>query len=124
MTATETAGGQAPAPPAARLQAARRMLGEACAEQDPELRYGCAYLAALHAAAALTAPRDPGGDPAGRDGPGNLWERVAVSPLAGWAVPFAARGRARPAGPRQADSLVRDAEAFITAVEQHLSAPA
>jgi hypothetical protein len=124
MTATEASGNGVLAFTATHLESARRVLCEARAEPDPEVRYGCAYLAALRAASALAASQARGGRPPGCGGPGNLWERLAATgpPLSAWAVSFAARGRARPAGPTQADTLIRDAESFIALVEQRLAA--
>jgi HEPN superfamily protein len=97
-----------------------------CAE-----RYVTAHLAALRAAAAVLAVRSR---PGGRGGPRSVWEilpRVAPE-LGEWASFFASTasrraaieaGRTDVVSPREADDLLRDAEAFHHLVESSLGLP-
>jgi len=133
-------GAQPPAPPirpsalpasAARLlTSARRALAEAGTASDALERYAFAHLAALRAAAALLAHRARPG--AGRSRrPTSVWTLlVAVAPeLEPWAMYFAAGASKRAAAEagmrgsvttREADDLVRDAEAFVAVIETAL----
>ena len=124
-------------PAGALLDLARRGLVEACAATTPGERYACAHLAALRVAAAVLACRArPAAGPSstGRRGrPTSAWVLLAsVAPeLAEWAAFFAAgatkRANAEAGLPsvtaREADDLVRDAEAFLVMVEVSLDLP-
>ena len=105
-----------------------RGLEEARETASPGQRYALAHLAALRAAAAVLASRARLG---GRDRPTSAWVLLAkVAPeLSEWAQFFAAGARKRAAAeaglagvvtPREADDLLRDAEAFLSTVE-HLA---
>jgi hypothetical protein len=120
-----------PVPAAALTLIDRSTTGllQACAARKAGERYVAAHLAALRAAAAVLAVRGR----RGRGGLRSVWEllpRVAPE-LVEWAAFFAATaerraavesGRAR-AGVREADDLLRDAEAFQHAVEALLGLP-
>ncbi len=127
-----------PLPAGALLGLARRGLGEAAAAATPGERYAAAHLAALRVAAAVLAcrarPADVPGAPARRARPTSAWVLLAgVAPeLAEWAAFFAAgatkRANAEAGLPsavtsREADDLLRDAEAFLTMVEGSLALP-
>ncbi|MBC7372856.1 MAG: chromosome segregation protein SMC [Frankiales bacterium] len=117
------------------LTLARRGLLEACAAATPGERYAAAHLAALRVAAAVLACRArPATGPARRTRPTSAWVLLAtVAPeLAEWAEFFAAgatkRANAEAGLPtavtaREADDLVRDAEAFLVMVEGSLGLP-
>ncbi|MBV9486842.1 MAG: hypothetical protein JO246_12375 [Frankiaceae bacterium] len=118
-------------PGAVRLLAgARRALGEAAATPDALERYAFAHLAALRAAAALLADRARPAD-ARRRRPTSVWtllERVAPE-MQQWAGFFAAGADKRAAAEaglrsavtrREADDLMRDADAFVALVETSL----
>ena len=117
------------------LTLARRGLLEACAAATPGERYAAAHLAALRVAAAVLACRArPVTGPARRTRPTSAWVLLAtVAPeLAEWAEFFAAgatkRANAEAGLPtavtaREADDLVRDAEAFLVMVESSLGLP-
>ena len=104
-------------------------LSEAMAATEVPVRYACAHVAALRAAAALLAAR---AHPAPRRRPQkNAWVLLAeVAPeLAEWARFFAAgaakraaaeAGSTRAVSEREADDLVRDADRFLAVVEQAL----
>jgi len=108
-------------------------LAAAHAATTPAERYVAAHLAALRAAAAVLAVR--GRPSRGRRGRTlNVWEllpRVAPE-LAEWAVVFSASasrraaveaGRVEVVNARDADDLLRDAEAFAVVVAEILGVP-
>lgn len=113
------------------LVLARRGLVEAGAATTPGERYAAAHLAALRVAAAVLACRArPTSGPAAarRSRPTSAWVLLAaVAPELGeWAGFFAAGARKRAAAEaglpsavtaREADDLVREAEAFLVMVE-------
>ena len=129
------------------LALARRGLLEACGAPTPGERYAAAHLAALRVAAAVLAcrarpvTRTRAGTATGtatgtarRSRPTSAWVLLAsVAPeLAEWAVFFAAGAGKRAAAEaglptavtaREADDLVRDAEAFLVMVEGSLDLP-
>jgi hypothetical protein len=105
-------------------------LSEAVYAADIPTRYACAHVAALRAAAALLAARARP-TPSRRRPQKNAWVLLAeVAPeLAEWATFFAAgaakraaaeAGSTRAVTEREADDLVRDADRFLTLVEQAL----
>ncbi len=103
---------------------------QACAARTAGERYVAAHLAALRAGAAVLAVRGRGS----RGGPRSVWDllpRVAPE-LTEWATFFAATahrrsaieaGRVGAVTAREADDLLRDAEAFQHAVEAVLGMP-
>lgn len=112
------------------LARAEESLQEALSSADVPHRYASAHVAALRAAAALLAAR---AKPAtGRRRPQrNAWILLAeVAPeLSEWASFFAAgaakraaaeAGSTRAVTEREADDLVRDADRFLTVIEQVL----
>jgi hypothetical protein len=114
------------------LAHAHTCLLEASAAVRPADRYAAAHLAALRTAAAVLAAR--AGDDRTRRGPRNAWVLLArVAPELGeWADFFAAAARRRalaqsgaPGGisPREADDLLRDAEAFLCVATRMLGLP-
>lgn len=111
--------------------AAARSLLDAAVATRPEEAYAAAHLAALRTAAALLAA-DP--VPTGRGGPRSAWELLAtrVPELAEWAAFFAAGAGKRAAAQagvrgavtrRDADDLVRDAQAFLDLATTRLGLP-
>ena len=116
------------------LALSRRGLVEAAGAATPAERYATAHLAALRAAAAVLACRArPGGARRGR--PTSAWVLLAdVAPeLAEWAAFFAAGAAKRAAAEagiasavtaREADDLLRDAEAFLGAATSAAGLPA
>jgi hypothetical protein len=115
------------------LARAAESLQEAVVASDVPSRYACAHVAALRAAAALLAARArPAGSPGARRRPQkNAWVLLAeVAPeLTEWATFFAAgaakraaaeAGSTRAVTEREADDLVRDADRFLSVVEQAL----
>jgi SAV_6107-like HEPN len=116
-----------PLSPAARvlLERSRAGLLAAAASRTCSERYQAAHMAALRAAAAVLAVR---GRPGSRGGPRSVWEvlpRIAPE-MREWAAFFAATatrraaveaGRGDAVTPREADDLLRDAEAFHHVVE-------
>lgn len=111
------------------LAAGRRSLAAAALAPTPAGRFVAAHLAALRCAAAVlaAAPRSEP-PPARRRAPRSVWAMLpAVAPqLAEWAAYFAAGAGKRAAAEaglphavsqRDADDLLRDAEAFLAAVE-------
>jgi hypothetical protein len=105
------------------LGSAARGLLEAHAAPDPGRRYASAHLAALRAAAAVLAAR---AHPVRRGRIRSVWvllPRVAPA-MQEWAVFFSAGATKRAAADaglqvvsqREADDLVRDAEAFLVQV--------
>jgi hypothetical protein len=112
------------------LTGGRRVLAEAVATADPLERYAFAHLAALRAAAALLADRARPTTGRSRR-PTSVWTLlVGVAPeMEPWAVFFAAGANKRAAAEaglrgavtaREADDLVRDAEAFVALIETAL----
>jgi hypothetical protein len=114
-----------PLPSQARelLGSSARGLLEAYATPEPTRRYAAAHLAALRAAAAVLAAR---AHPVGRGRIRSVWAllpRVAPQ-LQEWSVFFAANAAKRAAADaglpvvsqREADDLLRDAEAFLLMV--------
>lgn len=115
------------------LALARRGLAEAAGAATPAERYAAAHLAALRAGAAVLAARARPdiGAPARRRGPRSVWDLVpAVVPtLAEWSAFFAAGAGKRAAAEarlpgaitrRDADDLLRDAEAFLGLITELL----
>jgi hypothetical protein len=115
-----------------QLRAARQGLAEAAEASVPAMRYVAAHLAALRAAAAILAGS---AEPAGRRrGVRSVWSLLPeVAPaLREWAAFFAAGAGKRAAAeaglPRavtahEADDLLRDAETFVSLVEEVLGLP-
>lgn len=110
------------------LIAARRGLLEATLADTPAARYAAAHLAALRAAAAILAARAR--PTARRSGPRSVWlllPRVAPE-LTEWAQFFAAGSAKRSlaaagvavVSAREADDLLRDAQAFCDLVANAL----
>ena len=105
------------------LGSSARGLIEAYATPDPARRYATAHLAALRAAAAVLAAR---AHPVRRGGIRSVWILLpGVAPqLQEWAAFFAGGAGKRAAADaglhvvsqREADDLVRDAEAFLVQV--------
>ena len=131
MSATTLA--RPPVSTAARmlLERSRAGLLQALDARSPGERYVTSHLAALRAAASVLAVRSR---PGGRGGPRSVWEvlpRVAPE-LGEWASFFASTasrraaieaGRTDVVSPREADDLLRDAEAFHHLVESALGLP-
>jgi hypothetical protein len=119
--------------PAAQMLLDRSRAGllQSCVARTRGERYVAAHLAALRAAAAVLAVR---GRPGPRGGPRSMWEilpRIAPD-LAEWAAFFAATASRRAAveagrggniTARDADDLLREAEAFHQLVESILGLP-
>lgn len=112
------------------LGRAERALLEAAGNADDVTRYAGAHVAALRTAAAVLAVRTRP-HPRGERNAWVLLTRVAPE-LAEWAAFFAAGAPKRAAAEagltaavttREADDLVRDAEAFLRVVEQLLDLP-
>jgi hypothetical protein len=112
------------------LMSARRSLTEASIAASAGERYAAAHLAALRAAAAVLAAS---GSPSKRSRVRSVWvvlPQVAAE-FAEWAAFFAAgagkRAKAEAGLPcvssREADDLLRDAEAFVARVAQYLGVP-
>ncbi|GGL96607.1 MULTISPECIES: SAV_6107 family HEPN domain-containing protein [Micromonospora] len=112
------------------LAVARRGLTEAAQTRPDGLRYAAAHLAALRAAAALLAARARP-SPARRNRVTSVWVLLGtVAPeLDEWARFFASAAGKRAAAEagiprvvnaREADDLLRAAEAFVTVVETAL----
>jgi HEPN superfamily protein len=114
------------------LARAAESLHDAVAAPDVPTRYARAHVAALRAAAALLAARARPAASGGRRRPQkNAWVLLAeVAPeLTEWATFFAAgaakraaaeAGSTRAVTEREADDLVRDADRFLSVVEQAL----
>ncbi|MDL4771129.1 MULTISPECIES: SAV_6107 family HEPN domain-containing protein [Thermomonosporaceae] len=113
-----------------QLHAARTGLAEAAEATSPAVRYVCAHLAALRAAAAVLASKEPL-ETHRRGRPRSVWVLLpeAEPALREWAAFFAAGADKRAAAeaglPRavtgpEADELLRDAEVFVTLVEDTL----
>ena len=122
-----------PLSPAARvlLDRSRAGLLHAAAARTCSERYLAAHMAALRAAAAVLAVK---GRPGSRGGPRSVWEVLPrIAPEMGeWAAFFAATASRRAAveagrgdviTPREADDLLRDAEAFHHLVEASFGLP-
>jgi len=122
-----------PVSTAARMLMERSRAGllQACAARSPGERYVTAHLAAIRAAAAVLAVRSR---PGGRGGPRSVWEVLPrLAPEMGeWASFFASTasrraaieaGRVDVVTTRDADDLLRDAEAFHHLVESSLGLP-
>ena len=131
MTATTLA--RPPLSPAARvlLDRSRAGLLHAAAARTCSERYLAAHMAALRAAAAVLAVK---GRPGSRGGPRSVWEVLPrIAPEMGeWAAFFAATasrraaveaGRGDAITAREADDLLRDAEAFHHLVEASFGLP-
>ena len=122
-----------PLSPAARvlLDRSRAGLLHAAAARTCSERYIAAHMAALRAAAAVLAVK---GRPGSRGGPRSVWEVLPrIAPEMGeWASFFAATasrraaveaGRGDAITAREADDLLRDAEAFHHVVEASFGLP-
>jgi SAV_6107-like HEPN len=130
VTATLT---RPPLSPSARvlLERSRAGLLAAAASRTCSERYLAAHMAALRSAAAVLAAR---GRPGARGGPRSVWEVLPrIAPEMGeWASFFAATasrraaieaGRGEMITAREADDLLRDAEAFHHVVEASFGLP-
>jgi len=113
------------------LASARRSLAEAGLAATPGERYVAAHLTALRAAAAILANRST---PASRRSRvRSVWALLprAAAEFSEWAEFFALTARKRAGveagldcvSVREADDLVRDAEAFLARVTAHLGVP-
>ncbi|MFV2176386.1 SAV_6107 family HEPN domain-containing protein [Actinomadura sp. LOL_011] len=113
-----------------QLQAARTGLAEAAEATTPAVRYVCAHLAALRAAAAVLASREPV-ETHRRGRPRSVWVLLpeAEPALREWAAFFAAGADKRAAAEaglpravtvREAEGLLHDAEIFVSLVEDSL----
>jgi hypothetical protein len=113
-----------------QLHAARMGLAEAAESQSPAIRYVCAHLAALRAAAAVLAAHEPLATHR-RGRPRSVWVLLpeAEPSLREWAAFFAAgadkraaaeAGLPRAVTPREAEDLLHDAEVFVQIVEDAL----
>jgi hypothetical protein len=112
------------------LMSARRSLTEASIATSAGERYAAAHLAALRAAAAVLATSSR---PSKRSRVRSVWVVLPqVAPeFTEWAGFFAAGASKRAAAEaglpcvshREADDLIRDAEAFVARVAQHLGVP-
>ncbi|GAA4150345.1 SAV_6107 family HEPN domain-containing protein [Actinomadura keratinilytica] len=118
---------------AGQLQAARMGLAEAAEATSPAVRYVCAHLAALRAAAAVLAAKEPV-ETHRRGRPRSVWVLLpeAEPALREWAAFFAAgadkraaaeAGLPRAVTAREADELLHDAEVFVSLVEETLGVP-
>ena len=116
-----------------QLHAARMGLAEAAEATSPAVRYVCAHLAALRAAAAVLASKEPV-DAHRRGRPRSVWVLLpeAEPALREWAAFFAAgadkraaaeAGLPRAVTAREADELVHDAGIFVSLVEDTLGVP-
>ena len=116
----------------ADLQRARTALVEAELAERPSDRFLAAHLAALRVAATILSFRAHPAASAQRTGPRNAWRLLAdVAPEFGeWAAFFAATKGKRDAihagataivSAREADDLLRDAQAFLALVERALA---
>ncbi|TDC57975.1 hypothetical protein E1200_33260 [Actinomadura sp. GC306] len=113
-----------------QLHAARMGLAEAAEATSPAVRYVCAHLAALRAAAAVLASKEPL-ETHRRGRPRSVWVLLpeAEPALREWAAFFAAgadkraaaeAGLPRAVTPREAEELLHDADVFVTLVEDTL----
>jgi hypothetical protein len=127
MSSTEV--GQMTAPAGELLRQARSAVVAAGHSQGICERHTQAHRAAVHAAAALVAVRSaPGGGPAQR----SVWDLLVekAPELAEWAAFFAAatrrpesRARGELVSAREADDLLRQAEAFVGLVTRAIGLP-
>ncbi|GAA2732432.1 SAV_6107 family HEPN domain-containing protein [Actinocorallia aurantiaca] len=112
------------------LRLARQLLADAAEATHPNIRYSTAHLAALRAAAAVLAVREPASAPR-RGRPRSAWVLLAAAEplLAEWAAFFAAGADKRAAAeaglpdaatPADADALLHDAGLFVALVEDTL----
>ena len=113
-----------------QLHAARMGLAEAAEATSAAVRYVCAHLAALRAAAAVLASKEPL-DTHRRGRPRSVWVLLpeADPALRECAAFFAAgadkraaaeAGLPRAVTPREAEELLHDAEIFVSLVEDSL----
>lgn len=112
------------------IDKSRACLLAACRSSDVDDRYRNALLAALRAGAAVVAARNPA---PGRSRPRSVWVvlRPLAPSLAEWADFFSAAGKrlqvaergSAALSVREADDLVRDAEAFLGLVLADLGLP-
>lgn len=113
----------------ALLDAAKQELAVASAATTPNARYAAAHLAALRGAAAVLAARAR--LDTSRKRPRSAWALLPeVAPaMTEWAMFFGAGARKRAAAEaglpravtaREADDLLRDAEAFVALIEETL----
>jgi hypothetical protein len=110
---------------------ARRSLAEASMAVTPGERYVAAHLAALRAAAAVLASRST--PSSRRSRVRSVWSLLprAAAEFSEWAEFFALTARKRAGvdagldcvSVREADDLLRDAEAFLVRVAAHLGVP-
>jgi SAV_6107-like HEPN len=116
-----------------QLHAARMGLAEAAEATSAAVRYVCAHLAALRAAAAVLASKEPV-ETHRRGRPRSVWVLLpeAEPALREWAAFFAAgadkraaaeAGLPRAVTSREADELLHDAEIFVSLVEDTLGVP-
>ncbi|GAA2100182.1 SAV_6107 family HEPN domain-containing protein [Actinomadura alba] len=116
-----------------QLRSSRQGLADAAEATSPHVRYVCAHLAALRAAAAVLASREPL-DARRRGRPRSVWVLLpdADPALSEWAAFFAAGADKRAAAEaglpravtmREADELLHDAEIFVSLVEETLGIP-
>jgi hypothetical protein len=116
-----------------QLRSSRQGLAEATEATSAHVRYVCAHLAALRAAAAVLTTREPL-DTRRRGRPRSVWVLLpdADPALSEWAAFFAASADKRAAAEaglpravtlREADELLRDAEIFVSLVEETLGVP-
>ena len=113
------------------IAGAQRSLAEAIIAPSAAERYACAHLSALRAAAAVLAAR--GRPNARRSRVRSVWAVLpeVAAEFAEWASFFAAGARKRAAAEvgiacvtaREADDLVRDADAFLARVAGSLGLP-
>lgn len=122
---------QLPAATHSYLARSAESLQEAITTSDVPMRYACAHVAALRAAAALLAARAHEAPDGRRRRQQNAWVLLAkVAPeLSEWAAFFASgaakraaaeAGSRRAVTQREADDLVRDADRFLAVVESNL----
>jgi hypothetical protein len=113
------------------LARAAESLSEAVAATEAPVRYACAHVAALRAAAALLSARARPAASRGRRPQKNAWVLLTeVAPeLSEWATFFAGgaakraaaeAGSSRAVAEREADDLVRDADRFLAVIERSL----
>lgn len=114
------------------IMSARRSLTEATLASTPHERYAAAHLSALRAAAAVLAAR---AQPQGkrRTRVRSVWAVLpeAATEFGEWAAFFAAGARKRASAeagipcvtPREADDLIRDADAFLARVSAFIGLP-
>ncbi|WP_019630803.1 SAV_6107 family HEPN domain-containing protein [Actinomadura atramentaria] len=116
-----------------QVRAARTSLAEAAEATSPAVRYVCAHLAALRAAAAVLAASEPV-ETHRRGRPRSVWVLLpeADPALREWAAFFAAgadkraaaeAGLPRAVTQREADELLQDADVFVSLVEDGLGIP-